>query len=180
MASTHLALLRGINAGGKNKLSMKELIVLFREAGCEDVQSYIQSGNILFRAQPGVAEALGSRISEEIAKRFGLRIPVVLRTAEQLDETVRRNPFPATEAIASNLHVMFLRDVPMVERVRELDENRSPLDKFAVRERDVYLQLLTGAARSKLTNQYFDSKLKTISTVRNWQTVTKLQLLMQS
>ena len=179
MASTHVALLRGINVGGKNLLSMKELIALLKEAGCEGVESYIQSGNILFRAPPGESKELGARISGEIAKRFELRVPVVVRAAEQLTETVRSNPFLATGATESTLHVMFLMDVPAEERLRELDENRSPPDQFIVQGQQVYLRLLTGAARSKLTNQYFDSKLKTISTMRNWQTVLKLKQLMQ-
>jgi uncharacterized protein (DUF1697 family) len=178
MPATHLALLRGINVGGKNKILMKDLVELFVEAGCEDVRTYIQSGNVVFNPAPGVAARLPEIITAQIAKRLGYRTPVVLRTAEQLRDVVRKNPFIEMGAAEDMLHVLFLADRPSACGVEGLDPNRSAPDAFIVRGQEVYLQLPNGVGRSKLTNDYFDARLATTSTGRNWRTVIKLLELM--
>ena len=151
----NVALLRGINVGGKNKLPMKDLAAMFRDAGCDDVQTYIQSGNVLFRAEPALAEDIPSLISTSILSRFGYRVPVVTRTARELQEIVQANPFAEAGAEAGKLLVLFL------------DPNRSPGDEFVVLGREVFLHCPNGVARSKLTNSYFDSSLSTTGTARN-------------
>lgn len=171
---SHVALLRGINVGGKNKLPMKDLAALFGEAGCVDVRTYIQSGNVLFRAPAPVAARLAVDARKRIAERFGLRVPVVLRSGEELRAVARGNPFLAAGAEAGSLYVMFLADAPAAARVARLDPARSPGDEFVVRGRDVYLRLRTGAAKTKLTNAWFDAQLSTVSTSRNWRTVQTL------
>lgn len=170
----NVALLRGINVGGKNKLPMKDLAAMFREAGCDDVRTYIQSGNVLFRADPVLAENIPSLIRASILSSYGYRIPVVTRTAGELQDVVKANPFADTGAEADRLLVLFLADLPDPAQVEALDPNRSPGDEFAVVGREVYLHCPNGVARSKLTTSYFDSKLSTISTARNWRTVGKL------
>jgi len=177
---TYLALLRGINVGGKNKLPMKDLIEIFVSNGCENVLSYIQSGNIIFRAAPSVAAEISTAIAARITERFGHRVPVLLRTVEELRHVTHNNPFLQAGAAEDTLHVMFLADLPSPERVATLDPNRSPPDAFRVLGREVYLNLPKGVADSKLTNAYFDSKLATTSTGRNWRTVCKLLALMEA
>ena len=175
----NLALLRGINVGGKNKLAMKDLTRLFADAGCSDVCTYIQSGNVLFNAPRSIVKELPGRITKKIEETVGYRIPVVLRTAEELGEAIRRNPFLAVGAPEKNLHVYFLAKLPEASDVAALDENRSLPDTFIVRGREVYVQLPNGMARTKLTNAYFDSRLSTVSTARNWNTVIQLYELMK-
>jgi uncharacterized protein (DUF1697 family) len=177
--ATHVALLRGINLGGKNRLPMGDLIQIFVTAGCADVRNYIQSGNIIFRASQAKAEKLPGVIAKSIAEAFGYRIPVVLRTAGQLGEVVQNNPFLKAGASEALLHVMFLARLPEASNVAALDPDRSPPDRFFVRDRDIYLELPNGAADTKLTNAWFDSKLDTVSTGRNWRTVLKLHEMMQ-
>ena len=177
-AVTNLALLRGINVGGKNKLAMKELARIFSAAGCRDVRTYIQSGNVLFEAEPELAAQVPGRVTAGIAESFGYKTPVVLRTAEQLAKVVAENPFLAAGADPQTLHVLFLADVPSPGRIDLLDPDRSPPDSFVVRGPEVFLHTPGGLGRSKLTNAYFDSRLDTTSTGRNWQTVTKLLALM--
>ncbi len=178
MPATYLALLRGINVGGKNKLPMKDLIDLFGEAGCRHVRTYIQSGNVIFSADPDLVASLPGLITARIAECFGYRVPVVMRTAAQIGEVIRNNPFVEAGAAEDTLHVLFLADQPSARSVDDLDPDRSPSDVFIVRGREVYLRLPTGVARTKLTNDYFDAKLATTSTGRNWRTVTKLFELM--
>ena len=170
----HVALLRGINLGGKNRLPMKDLTAMFTEAGCGSVTTYIQSGNVIFEASPALARGIPSLIAKRIAERFGLRVPVMTRTGDELRKIVRGNPFLKAGADADKLHLAFLADVPAAAGVKALDPKRSPSDEFAVRGREIYLHCPNGFARTKLTNAYFDSKLGTTSTVRNWRTVGKL------
>ena len=178
MSTRYLALLRGINVGGKNKLPMKDVVELFVEAGCRDVRTYIQSGNVLFTADPHAVASLPKGVSARIAERFGYHVPVVVRTATQLDEVVHGNPFIERGVAEDALHVLFLADRPDARRVAALDPDRSPPDAFVVRGQEVYLWLPNGAGRTKLTTDYFDAALATISTGRNWRTVTKLFELM--
>lgn len=178
MPPTYLALLRGINVGGKNKLPMKELVQLFVETGCGDVRSYIQSGNVVFTADSQPAETVAARVTAAIAERFGYEVPILLRTAEQVRDVLSNNPFLHAGAAEDALHVLFLADSPAPHRIDALDPNRSRPDAFVVRGKEVYLWLPHGVARTRLTNDYFDSKLATTSTGRNWRTVIKLFELM--
>ena len=170
----YVALLRGINVGGKNRLSMKDLVAIFAEAGCDDVQTYIQSGNVVFRAAEAHASRIPARITTAISGRLGFRAPVVMRTAGELRTIARGNPFLRAGADPDALHVMFLSDRPPPRKVAALDPKRSPPDEFEVRGREIYLRCPNGVARTKLTNAYFDTKLSTTSTMRNWRTVLKL------
>jgi uncharacterized protein (DUF1697 family) len=178
-ADVHVALLRGINVGGKNKLPMDDLAAVFVEEECRDVRTYIQSGNVVFRAAPALAARLAERVPERIRRRFGLRVPVVLRTARELAKVALGNPFLTRGADQDELHVMFLADAPPKASVAGLDAERSPPDEFVVVGREIYLRCPNGVARTKLTNAYFDSQLETTSTVRNWRTVLKLVELAQ-
>jgi uncharacterized protein (DUF1697 family) len=175
-----VALLRGINVGGKNLLPMKDLAGLFEEAGCAGVRTYIQSGNVLFTASRAGAERLPGLIAKGIADRFGYQVPVLLRTVEELDETIRHNPFLEAGAPETWLHVLFLAKQPDAGRVAALDPLRSPPDAYAVRGQEIYLQCPNGAGNSRLTNAYFDSRLATVSSARNWRTVRNLIELAQA
>jgi uncharacterized protein (DUF1697 family) len=179
MPSTYLALLRGINVGGKNKLPMRDLEKLFAEAGCTDVRSYIQSGNVVFGADSGLLESLPARINTAIAQRYSCEVPVLLRTVEQIHNVILGNPFLDAGAAEDVLHVMFLAGLPEPGRVDALDHDRSRPDEFVVRGQEIYLWLPNGVARTKLTNDHFDAKLGTTSTGRNWRTVNKLFDLMK-
>jgi len=180
MPSTHVALLRGINLAGKNRLPMKDLTEMFAHAGCGGVAAYIQSGNVIFTAAPVLASRIDALITAQIKKRFGHEVPVVLRTADELRKVIANNPFLRAGAAEKELHVMFLADAPDASRIRSLDPDRSPPDTYQVRGREIYLRLPNGMGRSKLSNQYFDSKLATVSTARNWRTVTTLLELMKA
>ena len=175
-----VALLRGINVGGKNIVPMPELTALFSAAGCSDVRSYIQSGNVVFRADRALTKRLPALMAAQIATRFGCDVPVILRTRAELAAVARGNPFLAPEVDAATLLVMFLAEAPAARSIAALDPERSPPDEFVVRGREIFLRCPNGFGRSKLSNQYFDSKLATTSTARNWRTVLKLLELVQS
>lgn len=173
-AAVHVALLRGINVGGKNRLPMKDLAEIFQAAGCTGVRTYIQSGNVVFRAGPALAKKVPALVSAAIGTRFGFAPVLVTRTAAQLEEAARRNPFLARGEDPRVLHLGFLLDTPTAENLAKLDPRRSPPEEFAVLGREVYLFCPRGMADTKLTSQYFDSRLKTTLTARNWRTVLQL------
>ena len=160
--------------GGRNLLPMKRLVRLFEAAGCAGVRTYIQSGNAIFGASPANAETLPERIAAAVANEFGFRTGVLLRTAEELGATIRNNPFAQAGATENWLHVLFLASHPDAGAVAALDPDRSPPDAYVVRGREIYLQCPNGMAKTKLTNAYFDARLATVSTARNWRTVRTL------
>ncbi len=173
---TYLALLRGINVGGKAKLPMKELAAIFAAANAANVRTYIQSGNVLFESDR--AEPLVEQVTAEIGRVYGYPGRIVLRSAAEMKAAYRANPFAQPGAPTEPLQVYFLADKPDPAAVNALDPDRSPGDTFVVRGREIYLHLPQGMARTKLTNAYFDASLKTVSTARNWNTVGKLVELM--
>jgi uncharacterized protein (DUF1697 family) len=157
---------------------MKDLAAMFVAAGCADVRTYIQSGNVIFTAPAAAVRQLPVRISKAIEKRFGYRVPAIVRTADELARAIRDNPFLKPGEDEKPLNIYFLADLPGAAAIAALDPNRSAPDAFHVRGREIYLHLPNGMARTKLTNAYFDSKLSTISTARNWATVQKLLAMM--
>ena len=172
--TTHVALLRGINVGGKNLLPMKELVKLFEKAGAVDVATYIQSGNVVFSTPAAALDGFEAEMAAAIEKRFGLRVPVVLRSAQELAAVAKSNPYFSRSADPKTLHVAFLAKKPAAADAARLDPKRSPGDRFELRGRDLYLHLPNGVAKTKLTNDYLDRTLGTVATVRNWNTVGKL------
>ena len=166
----YAALLRGINVGGKNKIAMPELRALFEGLGFSDVVTYVQSGNVVFRAPRVDAGAIGRRIKEV----FGLEIAVVTRTGAQLASTASRNPFLTSESNPKLLHVVFLDRKPVAGAVKQLDPERSPGDRFSLDGRELYLDFPNGSGRSKLTLDYLERGLGVKGTARNWNTVLKL------
>jgi uncharacterized protein (DUF1697 family) len=174
-ASTiHVALLRGINVSGKNKLPMAELAQMFEDAGCQEVETYIQSGNVVFAAAARLARRVPTTIREAISESFGYDVPVIIRSTGELESIARDNPFVIERAEPKALHVAFLAKEPASTQIADLDAHRSPPDRFAVLGREIYLCCPQGIGRSKLTTAYFDAKLKTTTTIRNWRTVTRL------
>jgi uncharacterized protein (DUF1697 family) len=171
---TFVALLRGINVGGKNMLPMRDLVAMFEGAGCADVRHYIQSGNVVFRAAGTLAARVSQVVAGEIQRTFRLSVPIVLRSGNDLAAVAKGNPLIAGGADPAACHVMFLADAPSKKQCATLDPERSPGDSFVVKGREVYLLCPNGVARTKLTNAYFDSALGTTSTGRNWKTVLKL------
>lgn len=153
---------------------MGELKSLFSSLGLEDVVTYIQSGNVVFR---GPERDVAAKIERRIAETFGISVTVLLRTSAELATIAQSNPFLKSKADHSKLHVVFLDRPPAADAVAQLDPGRSPPDEFTVRGREIYLHLPNGAGRSKLAIDYFERRLRVAATARNWNTVRKLQAL---
>ncbi len=173
--STHVALLRGINLGGKNTVPMAELRRYAEEAGGANVRTYVQSGNLVFTAQH--AEPIAAAITARIEENLGLTIPVVLVTADELRDIAAANPYLREGVPEKELHLILLSETPAPDRVVKLDPDRSPPDRYTVAGRAIYHCAPNGLARSKLTNAYLDRTLGVISTSRNWRTIGSLLAL---
>jgi uncharacterized protein (DUF1697 family) len=168
-----VALLRGINLGARNKVSMADLKELFSDLGAEDVTTYVQSGNVLFRSSDA-RDALVRAIEQAIHERLGLEVTVLLRTDAELATLVGRNPFAGDESDVTKLHVTFLAKRPDRARTKALDEEQFAPDRFRVTPDAVYLHCPNGYGRSKLSNAFFEKHLGVAATTRNWRTVTTL------
>jgi uncharacterized protein (DUF1697 family) len=168
---TYVAMLRGVNVSGHNKLAMSDLRALCEELGCTDVVTYIQSGNVVCQS-PLTAAALARGI-ERALLASGVRSPVIVRTAAQLQAVRSANPFLARRVEAERLYVTFLADRPAPARVRQLGPTSGP-DELIVSGREVYLHCPGGYGNTKLNNSFVEKQLTAVATTRNWRTVNKL------
>ena len=164
--TTFIALLRGVNVGGR-KVPMSELRTLFDELGHTNVRTYIQSGNVVFEAK-GQPARVRAAIEQALARTFGFEIAVLLRTPVELAQVVKRNPFGA------DAYVTFLEVAPDRKLVTAIDGGAYLPDEFVVDGREVFVRCPNGYGRTKINNTYFERKLATRATTRNWNTVTLL------
>lgn len=177
----YAALLRGINVGGKNIIKMADLKQKFEEMGLTKVKTYIQSGNILFESDEEEV-SLQNRLEHEIEATFGITVPVILRTADEIKKVANNCPFSkeeisAAEATAEgeSLYVSFLARNPSLEGIEKLSTFKSPSEEYRVEGRDVYLLFGHSIRNSKLANNL--QKIDVSVTTRNWKTINKLVAL---
>ncbi len=176
---TYLALLRGINVGTANRIKMDDLRRLFEQAGCSRVETYIQSGNVLFDSPDSEAELI-RKTEAVLLEGAGIRTNVVIRSAEELRQTVANLPFSAEEidaAVARNtegesLHVLFAAAPPKPESLTKVEKPGESDDQFRVVGREAYLLLAQSIRNSKLAVR-LQNALSPV-TARNWNTTLQL------
>ncbi|GDX81339.1 hypothetical protein LBMAG42_31500 [Deltaproteobacteria bacterium] len=171
--SIFVALLRGINVGGKHLLPMADLRAVCEGLGWSRVVTHIQSGNVVFYAHGAEAD-LASSLAHALETRLGFRVPVIVRPGASLTGTLAANPFAIAGEDASLCFVALLSSAPSPERVEKLDPTRSPPDRFIVVGSDVFLHLPNGAARTKLTVDWLERQLGGVATIRNLRTLAAL------
>ena len=159
-------LLRAVNVGGR-KLGMSDLRRLTEAAGGRSVETYLQSGNVVFAGAAAVASALSTALTAEL----GFEVPVLRRTAKELADVVENNPF---DAAGTMLSVTFLEAPPPAGAVATVDPNAFGSDRFVVRGREIYVHTPDGYGRTKLNNAFWERKLGMVATTRNWNTVCAL------
>ena len=169
--TTYAVLLRGINVGGNNRISMPDLRAVLERAGCSDVRTYVQSGNGVV-SWPGPAPDLERAVAGQLAVH-GLPVPVLVRSAAELDSVVARNPWPGEELDPKLFHVGFLFGEPEPDRVAAVDVQALLPERLAVSGREAYLYYAGGVRTSRLDR----GKLGVDMTARNWRTVLALQEL---
>jgi uncharacterized protein (DUF1697 family) len=167
----YVALLRGINVGGKTKVAMAALRDVCVSVGCEDVVTYIQSGNVVLKSKLA-ADKLRSSLEATIAAEFGFSPAVMIRTAKEMAAVVDRNPY--RDADEKSIHVGFLHAAPDASTKKCLAAIDCAPEEVKVIGRDLYLHLPNGMGRAALPVQLERCLRPTPVTVRNWRTVTKL------
>jgi uncharacterized protein (DUF1697 family) len=176
--TTWLALLRGINVGGRRQVAMADLRGLLTALGFADARSLLQSGNLLFRSRPRAAAGLERLLEDEGRKRLGLETDFLVRSAEEWRAIVARNPFPEeARRDPAHLLVMFLKDPPGDAKVRALREALRGREVRGANGREAYIVYPDGVGRSRLTHTLIEKRLGTRGTARNWNTVLKLEAM---
>lgn len=174
--TTYISILRGINVSGQKKILMADLRALYEKLGFKEVKSYIQSGNVIFKSQKELEEIETSKkIEEAIEKKYDFHVPVIIRSLSDMEKIIASNPFLPVESIDSKkLHVTFLGENPAEEKVTEIEQLDFVPDKFAIKDKEVYLHIPDSYGNTKLSNSFFEKKLKVTATTRNWTTINTL------
>lgn len=173
--TTYIALLRGINVSGQKKVPMADLKALFEQQHCTAVQTYIQSGNVVFCSAEKKETLLVKTLENAIREKFGFEVPLILRTAAEMQQAVATNPYLDKKGTQiEKLHITFLERAPEPENLQKAAAFPSGTDSFICREREIYLHCPGGYGNSKLSNTFFEQKLKIRATTRNWKTVQVL------
>jgi uncharacterized protein (DUF1697 family) len=167
-----IAMLRGINVSGRNKLPMADLRALVTDIGGTHVQTYIQSGNVVFTSRKS-ASVMSKALESGIEHALGNRVPVLVRTKEELGALVQKNPY-RRGGDPKALHVTFMDAAPDADAVVSLAERGADGDEFQVVGREVFLHCPNGYGNTKLTNALFEKKFGSSATTRNWKTVMTL------
>ena len=171
-----IALLRGINVGGKNSLPMKELVEIFCSLNCENIQTYIQSGNVVFESRKKWGEKEAAELREKIASKKGFAPNIVTLSEGELLKAIRQNPFPTVDGRA--LHYFFLDSKPKQPNLARLANLKAASEEFALIERVFYLSAPNGIGRSKLAPAV-ESAMGVSATARNSNTVEKLASMLR-
>jgi uncharacterized protein (DUF1697 family) len=171
--STWVALLRGINVGGNCMLPMKELASLMEKCGCSEVRTYIQSGNVVFRAPKTQATQLPKRIGKLVLETRRFQPSMLVLSLEELERAVASNPFPKAAAEPKSLHLFFLAAEPKNPDVESLGRIKAASENFVFAGKVFYLHAPNGFGTSKLAARA-EKLLGVPATARNWRTVTKL------
>jgi len=173
---TYISLLRGINVSGKNKILMADLKAIYENTGLKNVQTYIQSGNVLFEMPENTdTQKIAASISEAISQKYGFQIAVFVESMETIEKLMALNPI--TELDKQDFkHIFFslISEPPTQELQEKLAQTSFLPDEYYIQEGCIFWKLVKVASESKLSNNFFESKLKIVATTRNWNTMLML------
>jgi uncharacterized protein (DUF1697 family) len=178
--TTFVALLRSINVGGRNRVLMADLVSLVESLGFDDVETYVQSGNVVFSGS-GTPRSAAQAIEAAITDQLGLELPVIVRSAKQLSGLLEVNPFLRSGADPKHLHVTLLAGPPGRDRRQLVAGSEAPsgdhpygADRFELVGSDIFVHCPGGYGTTKLNNAFFERRTGVVATTRNWRTVTTL------
>lgn len=168
----YIALLRGINVGGKNKILMAELREVLEAAGLLQVKTYIQSGNIIFASKEKSCSQLELQIKEAIQSHFSLDVPVLVKTKSGLQQVFNDCPFSEDKKQKSYFSMLY--DVPNENFINEVSKIKYENEEIVLTPNCVYFYSTIGYGKTKYNNNFFERKLKVTATARNYKTMVKL------
>lgn len=170
---TYIAFLRAVNLAGHNSVKMKALTTIFTDLGFSNVETYIQSGNVIFQTK--TTDDYSEVIKKDILRVTGLNITVIIRTPEQIKKTISDNPFHnPDEYDLTRVAVLFLTSEPDIEMKAKMSDYDFSPDKMAISGTEIFIFCPTGFGRSKLNTGFFEKKIGIECTARNWNTVNAI------
>jgi uncharacterized protein (DUF1697 family) len=171
----YVAMLRGINVGGNKRIKMDKLRTSLEALGLEEVKTYIQSGNVVFKAAKVTPAAISAKIEASILKTFGFQVSVISRTADEINKAIAGNPLLKQPGVnPEKLHVAFLSEAPAPAALKKLAELTVAPDQSRCLGRELYLYFPNGVSGSSLWKHPLDRVLSVVTTTRNWKTVNTL------
>ncbi|NOG47635.1 MAG: DUF1697 domain-containing protein [Calditrichaeota bacterium] len=170
---TFISLLRGINVSGQKLIKMADLRELYFGLGFTDVQTYIQSGNVIFKTQQTDRKKIITKIENAINEKYGFHVPVQIRSQDEIKTVIDNLPIKG-EREFNRLLVTFLSEIPETIPMDEIKKFMAPDDDIVIKDREIYFYFPEGLGKSKLDNKTLERKLNVKTTARNWKTVNKL------
>jgi uncharacterized protein (DUF1697 family) len=175
-----IVLLRGINVSGQKKILMAELREMISALGFTNVQTYIQSGNIILDSKTASPELVEEKIYNLIIDNYGFEVEVFVIQPIWLNQIVNQNPYLNDVGDTKKLYLTILKEVPSNDYIKRLKAFNTAPDNYVIQESVIYINYRDGAGKSKLSNNLIESKLKVKATSRNWNTTLKLLELSSS
>jgi uncharacterized protein (DUF1697 family) len=173
--TTHLALLRGINVSGHNMIKMEALKATLKGIGFQNVQTYIQSGNVFVDTDEQNPAKVGFQIKQEIFKVFGHEVPIVVIAKTDLEACFKNNPFLKEKDFdVKKLYVAFISIVLQSTSINDLKISQFKPDEASIDGSRIYIKYAVGAGKTRFDQKYIEKKLNVTATIRNWNTVTQL------
>ena len=177
--NTYIALLRGINVGGNNKLPMRDLVSLLEGLGLQNVKTYIQSGNVVFQSEQADLAQLSQAITAAIRQNHGFAPYVLILDSQALQAAMAANPFPEGEAEPKSLHLFFMDASPQAFDTGTLDRVKTANERYQLIDQVFYLHAPDGIGRSKLA-EIVGKGWGVNITARNWRTVNEVMAIAAS
>ena len=168
--SIFISILRGINVSGQKKIKMADLKSLYESLGFKNVQTYIQSGNVVFEYKDAAATELQQMIFNAIQKHYDFEVPNLILSPTEIETALKKNPFKDID----KMYFTFLADTPIKENIEKLYTYSFDEEYYELIEKVVYFHCPNGAGRAKMSNNFFENKLKVMATSRNLNTTKKL------
>jgi len=179
--NTFISLLRGINVSGQKTIRMPELKALVESLGFAQVTTYLQSGNVTFDCAIPEASTVAGLIENEIERHFGFTVSVLMRDREDFGRIFAGNPFlTRRNEDSERLYVTFLSALPSAVALKALETPIDTTDEYFLSGKEIYLFCPNGYGKTKLSNTFFEKKLKVVATTRNWKTVSALYGMVNS
>ena len=173
--TTHLALLRGINVSGHNIIKMEALKTTLEAIGFQNVQTYIQSGNVFVDSDEENASKVGFMIKQEIFKVFGHEVPIVVVNKDDLAVCFKINPYLKEKDVdTKKLYVAFVSTTLKSDNINDLKISQFKPDEASIDGNKIYIKYAVGAGKTRFDQKYIEKKLNVTATIRNWNTVTQL------
>ena len=168
----YIALLRGINVSGHKKIPMAELRSVLEKSGLEDVGTYIQTGNVFFNSRKKSVDHLETHIHKVIKSHFGFEVMVIIKKPADIQRIINNCPFSEHKKLKS--YFTLLKTIPSEELIAEAIKKQYLNEEYHILDDCIYFFCEAGAGKAKFNMNFFERKLNTVSTTRNYNTMMKL------